>query len=76
MEASAGVVRDGAGLAHALDRIDALIESHGRANELITARLIVIAAHARAESRGAHFRSDFPHAAAAPERSFLTAASA
>ncbi|HET9231406.1 MAG TPA: FAD-binding protein, partial [Vitreimonas sp.] len=76
MEGSAGVVRDGAGLAHALDRIDALCESHGRANELIAARLIVTAAHARAESRGAHFRSDFPHAAAAPERSFLTAASA
>jgi L-aspartate oxidase len=76
MEAAAGVVRDDAGLARALDRLDALCEAHGRANELITARLIVTAARARAESRGAHFRSDHPHAAAAPERSFLTAASA
>lgn len=76
MEESAGVVRDAGGLVRALDRIDALCKDHGHANELITARLIVTAAHARAESRGAHFRSDFPHAAAAPERSFLTAASA
>ena len=76
MEAAAGVVRDDAGLARALDRLDALCEAHGRTNELIAARLIVTAARARAESRGAHFRSDFPHAAAAPERSFLTAASA
>ena len=76
MEAAAGVVRDHAGLARALDRLDALCEAHGRANELVAARLIVTAARARAESRGAHFRSDHPHAAAAPERSFLTAASA
>jgi len=76
MEESAGVVRDAGGLVRALERIDALGEKHGRANELIAARLIVTAARARAESRGAHFRSDFPHAAAAPERSFLTAASA
>jgi L-aspartate oxidase len=76
MEAAAGVVRDDAGLARALDRLDALCEAHGRGNELVAARLIVTAARARAESRGAHFRSDHPHAAAAPERSFLTAASA
>jgi len=76
MEAAAGVVRESGGLERALDRIDALCQEHGQANELIAARLIVTAAHARAESRGAHFRSDFPHAAAAPERSFLTAASA
>jgi len=76
MEAAAGVVRDGAGLDRALDRLHALRQAHGEAHELVTARLIVTAARARAESRGAHFRSDFPHAAAAPERSFLTAASA
>ncbi len=74
MDACAGVVRDRAGLARALDRIAALCQAYGGANELLAARLILTAAHARAESRGAHFRSDFPHAAAAPERSFLTAA--
>ncbi len=76
METAAGVVRDADGLSRALERIDALRQVHGDANELIAARLIVTAAHARAESRGAHFRSDFPHAAAAPERSFLTHAAA
>jgi L-aspartate oxidase len=76
MARDAGVVRDARGLERARDRVDALCKEHGRANELIAARLIVTAAHARAESRGAHFRSDFPHAAAAPERSYVTAASA
>jgi L-aspartate oxidase len=76
MAENAGVVRDAEGLSHALDRIDALCKDHGATDELVTARLIVTAARDRRESRGAHFRSDFPHAAAAPERSFLTAAPA
>jgi L-aspartate oxidase len=76
MEASAGVVRDADGLGRALDGADALAQAHGDTNEIIAARLILTAARARTESRGAHFRSDFPHAAAAPERSFLAAAPA
>jgi L-aspartate oxidase len=72
MQAHAGVVRDAAGLKHALDRVDALCETHGLANALFAARLILIAALARNESRGGHFRSDFPHAADKPHRSFLT----
>lgn len=70
MQAHAGVVRDAAGLALALDRIDALCHVHGAASALTAARLIVAAALARCESRGAHYRSDFPNAGA-PHRTFL-----
>jgi L-aspartate oxidase len=71
MQAHVGVVRDKAGLAKALARIDQLTQEHGDANALLAARFIVTAALAREESRGAHYRSDFPDAQA-PGRSFLT----
>ncbi len=71
MEADACVVRDGAGLERALTRVHALGESHGQANALIAAELILRAALARTESRGAHFRSDYPDDAT-PQRTFLT----
>lgn len=73
MQADASVVRDARGLQHALDRIDALCDAHGEANALIAARLIVSAALARKESRGAHFRSDYPDAAP-PQRTFIDGA--
>jgi L-aspartate oxidase len=72
MQAHAGVVRDQAGLTLALDRIGALCDVHGPAHALIAARFIVHAALRRRESRGGHYRSDFPDATA-PRRSFLNA---
>jgi L-aspartate oxidase len=60
MSAGAGVVRDAAGLSRLLAWIGAAETVHGRALPLIAARLIAEAALARRESRGAHFRADFP----------------
>ena len=71
MQAHASVVRDAKGLALALDRVDALCDAHGRANALVAARLILTAALAREESRGGHFRSDYPNAGP-PQRTFIT----
>jgi len=65
MDRGAGVARDAAGLTRLLGQIDALETEHGPALELATARLVAEAALARAHSRGAHFRADFPEAAMA-----------
>lgn len=71
MQAHAGVVRDQAGLGAALDRVGALCDAHGESHALFAARAILIAALARKESRGGHFRSDHPDAGP-PHRTFLT----
>ena len=75
-----GVVRDGAGLTAALSELDHLAARHPQAsgearNLLGVGRLVAAAALARRESRGGHYRSDYP----APDpawqhRLFLTAA--
>ncbi len=55
-----GVVRNAEGLNTLLGIIEDLIAQVGTANPLVAARLIAAAALAREESRGAHYRMDFP----------------
>lgn len=81
MSAEAGVMRDGESLARALSAIASLVaEAKGGArfaNLITTAKLITVAALKRRESRGAHFRSDYPQAnESLARRSFLTLAEA
>ncbi len=71
MSHDAGVVRDAVGLTRLLEQIDALEPAYGPCPPLVAARLIVEAALARHESRGGHYRVDFP-AAAEPARTFVT----
>jgi L-aspartate oxidase len=75
MSRHAGVVRDGAGLAGLLSEIDALKAAHGFGPVLAAARLVAQCALERRESRGAHFRTDYP-LAAEPARTFTTLAQA
>lgn len=63
-----GVVRDAAGLSGVLALIDRLEAENGPAAPLIAARLIVQAALDRRESRGGHYRSDYPETAAEARR--------
>jgi len=64
MSAHLGVVRDAAGMRQALNAMTGLEdETDGDtrfANVLTTAKLIVISALNRTESRGGHFRTDYP----------------
>jgi L-aspartate oxidase len=71
MQTHVGVARNADGLQWALDEIDKIESRVGTANEIVAARLIAGAALAREESRGAHFRSDFPEPGAALQRTFI-----
>jgi L-aspartate oxidase len=73
MSLKAGVTRDASGLQDVLVLIEELEAKHGAAFPLISARLIASAALARTESRGGHYRSDFPNLGSKPVRTFLSA---
>ena len=81
MSAHVGVVRDAGGLKHALTEI-ALIESDNTVapqlrNMATAALLMTAAALRRTESRGGHYRSDFPNSdSAQATRTFITLAEA
>jgi L-aspartate oxidase len=80
MTANVGLERDAAGLSRALETIGAVERaSNGEPallNMTATARLVTAAALARHESRGGHFRTDYPQTDAEAKRSFLTLADA
>lgn len=80
MTDGAGVLRDAAGLRDALDRIAAIETAQPSCEALLnmtaTATLICAAALLREESRGAHFRTDFPDMADTARRSRMTLADA
>ena len=80
MSDDVGVVRDATGLARALRVIGELERGNPRArfrNMLTAAKLIAAAALARTESRGGHYRSDFPDSDPAwRHRTFITLADA
>ncbi|MGV1014086.1 MAG: L-aspartate oxidase [Methyloceanibacter sp.] len=81
MQTQAGVIRDEGSLTEAL-RVIATLEQDAKGdprlgNMLTTAKLMTAAALMRKESRGAHFRRDYPQAdAALALRSFFTLAEA
>lgn len=75
---TAGVHRDRAGLTAAAAELSATIDpAPGEDRDLLqVARLVVQAALSREESRGAHFRSDFPLPSAGPAHHTLLAPAA
>ena len=71
MTANAGVVRNGDDLRQALLELDGMAADElplALKNWLLSARFIVAGALLRKETRGSHFRSDYPDAGASPER--------
>jgi L-aspartate oxidase len=71
MSADCGVVRDAVGLTRLVQLIDRLEAAHGAPPALVAARLIAEAAMARRESRGGHYRSDYPASDPAPTHTRL-----
>lgn len=71
MSDDVGVVRDAEGLARALTLIGRLEQQAPGALPTMTARLIAEAALDRRESRGGHYRSDYPDTDAGPHHTRL-----
>jgi L-aspartate oxidase len=80
MSRHVGLERDAQGLMHALSVIDRVEKAgNGEAallNMTAAARLVTAAALARQESRGGHWRGDFPGSDAHGQRTVLTLAAA
>lgn len=72
MTANCGVRRNASKLNHLLGHIEDLIDRVGRANPLIASKMIASSALARTESRGGHFRDDFPKTKSKPVSSYIT----
>jgi len=72
MTANCGVRRNAAKLNQLIATIDELIDQVGRANPLIASRMIAAGALAREESRGGHFRDDFPNPRKDARSSYMT----
>ena len=70
MAAQCGVVRNAKDLTRLLSQIDDWEEQYPQARALCASRLIATGALAREESRGGHFRADFPNASDDPSRTF------
>jgi L-aspartate oxidase len=73
MSDGAGVVRDAAGLGATLAVVARLEAAAPGALPLVAARLIAEAALARRESRGGHYRSDYPATAAVADHTHVHA---
>lgn len=70
MAANCGVVRNGKDLIQLNAHIETLETQYPRARALVAAKIIAEAALARQESRGGHFRSDFPETQTVAKRTF------
>jgi len=75
-----GLERDALGLAEALRSIDRIERAGGHEpsllNMTVAAKMVVAGALARRESRGGHYRSDYPRTDSVPVRTFMTLADA
>ncbi|MBW8733305.1 MAG: L-aspartate oxidase, partial [Asticcacaulis sp.] len=71
MSRYAGVVRDEEGLTALLTLIDGLEDKAPGALAVVSARLVAECALRRRESRGSHYRSDYPQTAGQGERTFV-----
>src|SRR6185437_8915026 len=76
MTRCAGLERDAAGLRQVISVIDQVERAGGREPALLnmtsTAKLIATAALVRQESRGGHYRTDYPATGADAKRTFMT----